>query len=305
MAIPIQAFKSTTAFKEIYAANPQTARTTVIFVEGDDDKEILERWFEREIRDELLKFKKPTEQNAKADGCAYVIQVVDECAGAAIPVFGIVDRDATVGPDITLFMEVDDKAFRGSRLFGDRVRILSRWEIESYLFSPQAILKLLRDNKGNQDVSLGSREIIEEAMKVSEAVLLLSAVNLIIRDKQLGEGFVPRWKVRETCSAEDMLWHLARESSIWSQVEPELAAMKDKLKRFTAGFAAGTEEYIHAFLRCLDGKAMLSRLFRLVGLEDSDKVRRALARIIAFEGVPSEIRAYIDDFLSSARSSPV
>lgn len=305
MAIPIQAFKSTAAFKEIYAANPQTSRTVVIFVEGDEDKEILERWFEQETQDELVKFKKPTEQNAKADGCEYVVQVVKECAGAAVPVFGIVDRDATVAPDISLFMEVDDTVFRGRHLFGDRVRILCRWEIESYLFSPQAILKLLRDNKGNQSVSLSSHEVVKEASKVSEAVLWLTAVNLIIRDKKIGEGLNSRWKIRETCSAEDMLKHLRNESSIWGKVEPELAAMTDRLRKFTAGFASGTEEYLHASLRCLDGKAMLSRLFRLVGLEDSDKVRRALARIIAADGVPSELRTYIDDFLSIARSIPI
>lgn len=304
MAIPLQAFKSTTAFKAIYAANPQSARTTVILVEGPDDKAILERWFDQEIREELVKFKNPEEQAGKANGCEHVIQVVNDCSGAAIPVFGIVDRDAIISHNIDLFMEINDTLFKNSRPFGDRIRVLCRWEIESYLLNPSAILKLLRDIKGERNVSIEVRDILASAIKASEAVLLLTAANLAIRQQKSGAVLKSLWKVKDTCSAEDMLRHLRNESSIWSTVASELATMKEKLEGFAAGLSQGTEEYLHAFLRCLDGKALLSRLFMLLDVEYCPKHLRILARVIGPDGAPEEIRNYINDFLNHARETP-
>src|SRR4051794_22886993 len=131
--IPFAQLQNTETLVAVYDANPSSRRTIVIVVEGDDDRYILERWFKSDISENTVAFSTPRSRGGDADGCEGVLHIVSSGQSSGVPIFGLVDRDQLVMDYRAIFLEVDDTTFLQRNPHLPRVRVLTRWEIESYL----------------------------------------------------------------------------------------------------------------------------------------------------------------------------
>ena len=110
----------------------------VIYVESDDDYYVYgECWF----KDRLSKVEfRPAKSKCATDGCDAVCSAVSTERRAGNPAWGIVDRDMVMSKELwDLVYETDDNAYEQSKPFGINVKVLCRWEMESYLADGEAL----------------------------------------------------------------------------------------------------------------------------------------------------------------------
>lgn len=307
--IPLSSFGSTATLATVYNANPPTRSTLIVLVEGDDDLGILERWFAQELKRRVVAFSTPRAQGGKADGCEGVIQVATTPQTSGVPIFGIVDRDYLVSANRLLFLEENDAVFVAKSPHSPHVRVLRQWEIENYLLDTDALMRLYADYHGNPSAAaLGATGIENLIASVVESVLLLTATNIVLRDRMI-EPFDSTWRLNDTMTKLEMQLNL--DNALYTQklspadrvaFEAERTAMLASLKAFGGGHREGTREYIRGLLRIVDGKAVFRRILQKLRTNLKDTVAKRMMASHMAHTVPVEVIDHIESFKAAAVS---
>lgn len=297
-SIPFSKFGSTPNLLTIHQANPSSIGTTIIVVEGDDDEEVFRRWFP-ERQD--VTFCSPPGLGAKEGGCPNVLSVVNGTLPTGLRVFGILDRDSLVSDHPGTFFEPDAAAFQAVRPFGPNVRILCRWELESYLVHPAAILEFMAMEFGDKKMTgVLEQDIVKAACEVADAVLYFTATNLTIRTNKLGESFVEAWEMHATDLA---TLSTKLDAAIPVQAGMPLASfealranLRVRMQPFHPNGSPTTWGDLEALFPVLDGKSFLLRLLQVLKLQNASAYKRGMAAMLTapkFGGVPAEISGLV------------
>lgn len=254
----------------------------IVYLESSTDKHIFEKWF----GDFFGEIEFASISNRKSDGgCTRVIKYIEDYDQDAtnVKAYGVVDRDALLGqinnnsPHKTTYeqawWETDDTTFISTQPFGDKIFVLTRWELENYLLHPEVLRKLIED-KTMGTINFPDNQAIAQCIINSEIELIAVTVFSTLA----GRGGVGRfgqdsgrklWKeIRKalpvTIKKTDIKKHL---SSICSFSEN----IKDPIDRW------------ERLSRMLDGKRVMKRLDELLTSRDIifDKECGILAEYVA------------------------
>ena len=263
----------------------------VIYVESEEDHHVYgECWF----RDRLSKIEfLPASTKAPASGCNGVIAAVSTERLAGNPAWGIVDRDSVMAHNRwDLVYETNDANFEAAKPFGDAIKVLCRWEMESYLVDGEA-LEHHRACSGMQQARPEST-VYSELLDHCQALVPHAAINAVLHlhhAEGLSDGFTNGLGSRADVDAKIQQIKIPQlPPTASSEYEQHLA----KVDSFdVAGLSA--EERVNSLLRRVHGKAVLER-FRYGHKKEiqNTKLRGHLAKRIEENGrVPVEIEKFI------------
>jgi len=264
----------------------------VIYVESEEDHHVFgECWF----RDRLSKVEfKPASTKASASGCNGVITAVSMERQAGNPAWGIVDRDSVMAHNRwDLVYETNDAIFESAKPFGGPIKVLCRWEMESYLVDGEA-LEHHRACFGMESPRPTSA-VYSELLDHCQALLPHAAINAVHhlhhRDG-LGDGFTNRFGSRADVDNEIQQIFIPQLPSSAPDEYAQHLAQADAFD--TTGLSA--EERVNSLLRRVHGKAVLERFRNAHKAEiQNAKLSGHLAKRIGEKGrVPAEI----DDFVT-------
>ncbi|MFZ3086579.1 MAG: hypothetical protein WA123_00785 [Methylotenera sp.] len=278
-----------------YLANSQNLTTRygnvpVIYVESEEDKYVFaDCWF----RDQLSKVEfKPASEKANTSGCTGVIQAVANEKQAGNSAWGIVDRDTTMSQNLWhLVDEIDDDKFEVAKPFGESIKVLNRWEMESYLVDAEA-LEHHRAAINKQSVR-HLNDVHKELLDCCDALVPHAAINAVLHTKNLvglGDGFTNRFASRKEVEVE-----------IQSIKFPQLSESEQidyqqhisKVEAFDNSAATNDELRVSSYLRRIYGKAVLSRFMCLHKIQvDLDGL--LAKRIEEKDRVPKELSEFVN-----------
>lgn len=263
----------------------------VIYVESEEDHHVFgECWF----RNRLSKVEfKPASTKASASGCNGVIAAVSMERQAGNPAWGIVDRDSVMAHNRwDLVDETNDADFESAKPFGDAIKVLCRWEMESYLVDGEA-LEYHRACFGMLPPRPTST-VYSELLGHCQALLPHAAINAVHHlhhYEGLSDTFTNRFGSRADVDTEIQQVLIPR---LPSSAPNEYAQCLAKADSFdVAGLTA--EERVNNLLRRVHGKAVLER-FRHVHKNEiqNAKLSGHLAKHIEERGrVPTEIDNFV------------
>jgi len=174
----------------------------VIYVESDEDRYVFgECWF----NDRLSRVEfQPAASRCGFDGCSAVIQAVGDERAAGNPAWGIVDRDVVMSRDLwNLVHETDDARYEQAKPFGAEIKLLCRWEMESYLADAAALeqcrAELLRVPR--RAVAVVDQELLDHCL----ALVPHAAVNAARHEQRvagLPDGYTNRFPTRAAVEAD-------------------------------------------------------------------------------------------------------
>lgn len=277
-----------------YIASSQNLTTRyggvpVIYVESEEDKYVFgECWFRERLS--TVEFK-PALDKASASGCSGVIEAVTKELQAGNSAWGIVDRDTTMAHDLWhLVDETDDSKFEAEKPFGPSIKVLRRWEMESYLVDAEALehhrAAISRQSARNLD------DVYQELLNCCDVLVPHAAINAVLHAKRqpgLSDGYSNRFATRVDVDADIKTIkfpHLSlEEQSNYGQHVTKADAFDDT--------AASSEIRVNSMLRRIHGKAVLSRFQHLHKIQvDLDGL---LAKRIEEQGrIPNEISAFVN-----------
>lgn len=272
----------------------------VVYVESEEDSYIFgECWFKDQLS--RLEFQSVADRSGgdSTSGCKAVINAVDEERQSGNPAWGIVDRDAVMSQDRwDLVYETDDSCFDCSLPFGLRVKVLRRWEMESYLVDAD-LLEQYRSELLMQ-VPRSSVEVWGELLADCQALIphaALNATHHVYKESGLGDGRTDSFKDRqevETRLVGNILTSLAKHHpdcrDIYAQHLSQVEAFDTT--------EAPLESRVQSLLRRVHGKAVLSRFRRRHLIKDD--FRGLLAgRIKAAGRVPEELIDFVQMAMDS------
>lgn len=271
----------------------------VVYVESEDDSYIFgECWFKDQLS--RLEFQSVADRPGgnSTSGCNAVIQAVEAEMRAGNPAWGVVDRDAVMSADLwDLVHETDDSRFDSSNPFGHRVKVLRRWEMESYLVEGD-LLEQHRCEKAMK-TPRSSSEIWDELLGDCQALIphaALNATNHFYKESGLGDGRTDRFKDRnevEVCLVENVLNSLeARHSDCRDQYALHL----NQVEAFdTTGSLSVIR--VQSLLRRVHGKAILSRFKSRHQIRDDFRGMLA-SRIKSAGRVPEELSNFVQGVMN-------
>ncbi|MDM8564684.1 hypothetical protein QUF74_03430 [Candidatus Halobeggiatoa sp. HSG11] len=192
------------------------------------------------------------------------------------------------------FWETNEQIFFDSKIFGEYIHILRRWEMENYLLKPEALQKLMVNKKLSRNVmsvnSIAKKLINKEKDFITITILSTNGVNTSnkIREvfgKQLNGQNLGK-KVKEHLQIDDSIF-----SEHYSKIEAFAEQEQDNNTRWDK------------LSRLLDGKRVLARLERkdMFGniFKDMTSERGALADIIKNNDlVDTELEDFFDKVLN-------
>ncbi|MEZ4453119.1 MAG: hypothetical protein R3B09_26900, partial [Nannocystaceae bacterium] len=254
---------------KILSAAGLRANDVLVVVEGRDDRTILEKMMPPLPR---LRIRAVAELLAGSTGSTSVIRIVNDVMKNEDFVVGIVDRDV-VRDDESHFFEVDDVIFSRQAPFGPKVRIWTRGEIESYLIDPKA-MSWLCSSCLHAGASVSPAATLAVINDVVSAVTRFSAFNMAVRTRNrthqdAGDELAERWSIDQTLTLPSMDACLRAERR-WSMVQHDVSRYDSKIRSMGSAAVAGTEAYVLAMLRALDGKALFWRVVKLLKQPDKD-----------------------------------
>jgi hypothetical protein len=272
----------------------------VVYVESEEDSYIFgECWFKEHLS--RLEFQSVANRSGgnSTSGCKAVIHAVDEEMRSGNPAWGIVDRDAVMSEDRwDLVYETDDSHFDLSLPFGQRVKVLRRWEIESYLVDVD-LLEQYRSELFMQ-APRSSAEVWSELLADCQALIPHAALNAtyhFYKKAGLGDGRTDSFKNRQEVEVrlvENILTSLAKHHSDCREM---YAQHLSQVEAFDST-ETSLEPRVQSLLRRVHGKAILSRFKSRNQIRDDFRGQLA-ARIKAAGGVPEEL----SDFVQMAMNS--
>jgi hypothetical protein len=261
----------------------------VIFVESEEDRHIFgDCWF----RDRLSKVEfKPALSMASSSGCNGVISAVSDELKAGNAAWGIVDRDAVMSRDSwDIVNETDDATYDAKKPFGNNIKTLCRWEIESYLVDGESLeyfrAGIEKQTERNLDV------VYQELFDHCQALIPHAAINALshqYRQKGLGDGYTNRFSSRAQV-----------DSDIQSNQLPKLTASASEYAQQISQIEAfdypesTSAVRVNGLLRRVHGKAVLARFLSAHKIQvDLDGM--LAKRIEEKKRVPTEIANFVAD----------
>jgi hypothetical protein len=271
----------------------------VVYVESEEDSYIFgECWF-KELLSRLEFLPVNSRPGSLASGCGAVIEAVHAEAVSGNPAWGIVDRDAVMSKNLwSLVHETDDDCFDRSMPFGQRVKVLRRWEIESYLIDGDA-LEQYRSELSMQVPRL-SAVVWGELLADCQALIphaALNATHHVYKESGLGDGRTDSFKDRqevESCLVETTLTSLAKHHSDCREI---YAQHLSQVEAFDTTDTAA-EPRVQSLLRRVHGKAVLYRFKSRHRIRDDFRGLLA-ARIKTAGRVPEELSDFVQTALSA------
>lgn len=229
----------------------------ILYVEGTSDKKFLERLFPNSAG--IIQFQ-------DAGGCPAVKERLKAERPDNDKVFGVVDRDALMREKAwDRLFEVDNESFAQTAADEAGLHVLTRWEIENYLFDIRA-LQALHNNWGRNGMEWAN--LLSEVVHAAEAEVYITAAWCTAHHFQRRQAGAPN-----ACVDTPELEGLTRKWVEQDLPEGATARYEDnlaKLRAFDPGPEVGTEARLEALLRIVDGKRLLERLERrLLGMNRS------------------------------------
>lgn len=225
----------------------------IVYLESEADVNLYENYWFRDYLQKLT-FKPGSEGTAEMDGCTAVRQSVNHDRQAGIESYGIVDRDSVKSADLwDLVWETDDEVFLTAKPFGDHVKVLLRWEMESYLLEPHALEQHLASHYGGRTVR-PVNTVTQEMFQHCDALMPLTGLNLLNHQKRKKENKNPYTnKARHEIDTDIKSTFLKTDSDITSYEEN-----LPKIEAFAETSTNLLDQY-HGMLRIIDGKILLHR----------------------------------------------
>lgn len=273
----------------------------VVYVESDEDQYVFgECWFKEQSS--RLEFNPVAARRGNAgdatSGCNAVIEAVHEERISGNPAWGIVDRDAVFSHRRwDLVHETSDEAFDGALPFGQHVKVLRRWEMESYLIEVEAMEKCRSEHameSPRADVAVWAELLVDCQALVPHAAL--NAVHHEFHEDGIGDGrtdSMAQWADVEAKLVRPALTSLARS-------HPTCQEHYDDYLKSAKAFDSPEQPdsvRVASLLRRVHGKAMLSRF------ESRHQLRRLkgslAARIKEADRIPDELRDFVRNVLSN------
>lgn len=283
-----------------YVAGSQNLTTRyggvpVIYVESEEDEYIFGKcWFRESLS--AIEFK-PAADKASISGCSGVIEAVSKELQAGNSAWGIVDRDTTMAHNFWYLVdETDDSTFEAAKPFGQSIKVLTRWEMESYLVDAEA----LEHHRAalNRQQARSIDDVRQELLDCCDVLVPHAAINAVLHEKQqtgLSDGYTNRFSNRAQVDSDIKTIkfpHLSpEEQSRYGQHTAKVDAFDTP--------AASTETRITSMLRRVHGKAVLSRFQSLHKIQvDLDGL---LAKRIEEQGrIPDEITTFVNQVFTSS-----
>ncbi|MCB2263157.1 MAG: hypothetical protein LGR52_09505 [Candidatus Thiosymbion ectosymbiont of Robbea hypermnestra] len=260
----------------------------VIYVESDEDRYVYgECWF----KDWLSRVEfQPAMAQCGFSGCSAVIEAVGGERAAGNLAWGIVDRDTVMSRDIwCLVHETDDTKYESVEPFGTEIKVLCRWEMESYLADAIALEQCRAELKRQprRSDSIVAQELLDQC----DALVPHAAINATcheLRVRGSGDGYTDRFPTRSAVEADvqsKLLPNLPDPAGALYAKHVPLVEAFDK-----SGSPPG--ERVDALLRRVDGKGFLSR-FGFIHNITVDLKGLLANRIKEQARIPSEIRDFV------------
>nr|WP_319564159.1 hypothetical protein [uncultured Rhodoferax sp.] len=271
----------------------------VVYVESEDDSYIFgECWFKDQLS--RLEFQSVAERpgGTSTSGCKAVIQAVEAEMRAGNPAWGVVDRDAVMSADLwDLVHETDDSRFDNAYPFGDRVKVLRRWEMESYLIEGD----LLEQHRSElaMETPRSSSEIWSELLADCQALIphaALNAANHFYKKRGLGDGSTDRFNDRnevEEQLVEDILNSL---EASHSDCRDRYTQYLNQVEAFDTTDSPSVGR-VQSLLRRVHGKAVLSRFKSRHRIKDDFRGMLA-SRIKSTGRVPDELSNFVQSAMN-------
>lgn len=266
----------------------------VIYVESEDDGYVFgECWFKDKLSH--VEFRSASTQ-CGISGCNAVIRAVGEERKAGNPAWGIVDRDAVMSQDKwELVHEIDDEVFERAKPFGPQIKVLRRWEMESYLIEGEVLEKCRAEIK--MDVARPAQDVHQELFDHCQALVPHAAVNALFHTHKVS-------------GLKDIYANCAR---FMTRASVEMDIQGNQLPRLGTDLPAYATEYrqhvsnvdafevldanlvdrVNSLLRRIHGKELLSRYMSSHKIHNELKGQLA-NRIKELGRVPEEIIAFVD-----------
>lgn len=266
----------------------------VVYVESEEDVYIFgECWFKDQLS--RLEFQSVADRSGgnSTSGCKAVIHAVDEERQSGNPAWGIVDRDAVMSADRwDLVHETDDSCFDRSLPFGHRVKVLRRWEMESYLIDGD----LLEQYRSEllMEVPRSSADVWKELLDDCQALIphaALNAMHHVYKESGLGDGRTDSFKDRQDVEARLVVNILTSLASHHLDCHVIYAKNLSQVEAFDST-EASLESRVQSLLRRVHGKAVLSRFKNRHKIKHDFRGLLA-ARIKAAERVPKELSDFV------------
>ena len=263
----------------------------VIYVESDDDHYVYgECWF----KDRLSKVEfRPAKTKCATDGCDAVCNAVSMERRAGNPAWGIVDRDMLMSKELwDIVCETDDDAYEQSKPFGINIKVLCRWEMESYLADGEALEHIQASLNKKQQRPLC--DVFHELLEHCHILIPHASINAVLhryKSKGVGDGFTNRFSNQEdvtTCIQKNTIPKLP--STAQSDYDIHLKSVAE----FDLSDGTPADKRVKALLRRIHGKALLERFLHVSHNIQVD-VRGLLANRIKEKAcIPSEIDNFIE-----------
>lgn len=274
---------------------------SIVYVESDEDQYVFgDCWFKEDSA--RIEFKPVSHRNESAaktaSGCNAVINAVSGERQSGNPAWGIVDRDAVFSHRRwDLVHETSDEVFDGSLPFGQHVKVLRRWEMESYLIDVVAIEKCRGEHameNPRSDEAVWAELLVDCQALIPHAAL--NAVHHEFHQDGIGDGRTDSMAQRADVDAKlvrPVLTSLARSHPTCQE------RYDDHLKNADAFDRPEQPDSVRvaSLLRRVHGKAMLSRF------ETRHQLRRLkgalAARIKEADRIPDELRDFVRNVLAN------
>ena len=264
----------------------------VIYVESEDDSYVFgECWFKDRLSH--VEFRSASAQ-CGTSGCNAVFRAVGEERKAGNPAWGIVDRDAVMSLDQwSLVHETDDEIFEQAKPFGPQIKVLQRWEMESYLIDGEVLEKCRAEIK--MQVVRPAEVVHQELLDYCQILVPHAAVNALFHTHKipgLRDGYVTQFDTRAAVDLDITSHQLKRlgENDAASEV-----AYDQHVSNVDAFDIPGAEPTlrVNSLLRRVHGKALLMRYASNHKIHDELKGQLA-NRIKELGRVSEEITAFVD-----------
>lgn len=262
----------------------------VIYVESKEDCYVFgECWF----KDRLSKLEfQPAKAKCATDGCDAVINAVRFERRAGNSACGIVDRDTVMGKNLWDFVhETNDEIFVKAKPFGNSIKVLCRWEMESYLIDGEALEHIQAGLKKAPVRPLP--DVLQELLEHCQILIPHATINAVLHlhgIEKVGDGYTNRFVTGEAVISD------IRKTQIPRLPPSGQADYEYHLPRVAAFDSPGApiEERLNALLRRIDGKALLQRFFLSTRKIQVDVKGLLASRIREKSRIPAEIEIFIE-----------
>jgi hypothetical protein len=266
----------------------------VIYVESEEDRYVYgECWFKEQLsRLEFLSVADRAVDNAFS-GCKAVVEAVREETASGNASWGIVDRDAVMSQEHwDLVHETDNTRFYSSRPFGPRIKVLLRWEMESYLVDAE-LLELHRAQK-EMSPPRSEQMVWDELLTDCHALIPHAALNAVhhhYKTPGLGDGRTDGFKNRADVDEKLVVNVLGSLKKFYPDSDSVFAEHLAHVEAFDT-LSDSSDQRVQNLLRRVHGKAVLSRFKKRHRISDDFRGQLA-AQIKAVGRIPQELGEFV------------